>query len=204
MPFLLAGHRSSSNMSSLRQIFASIWFLAKTESSRQQQQQQQHLNDTSLRALKINRFKTTTNKSSAAASGSHTVAMKSFAAAAAAAKSSSRRKSRLGVSSDSLAVAVAVGFVIYILVLCSSLLTCTIASRARGGSLFMGHSSSWGGRKTFANVNVSVCPRLCFKGSFRDENLCSKRKTSVYWRRVVWQEETFENHASPLKDILLI
>lgn len=150
MPFLLAGHRSSSNMSSLRQIFASIWFLAITESSRQQQKQ--HLNDTSLRALKINRFKTTTNKSSAAASGSRTVAMKSFAAAAAA-QSSSRRKSRLGVSSDSLAVAVAVGFVIYILVLCSSLLTCTIASRAWGGSLFMGHSSSWGGRKTFANVN---------------------------------------------------
>lgn len=179
MPFLLAGHRSSSNMSSLRQIFASIWFLAKTESSRQQQQQQQHLNDTSLRALKINRFKTTTNKSSAAASGSHTVAMKSFAAAAAAAKSSSRRKSRLGVSSDSLAVAVAVGFVIYILVLCSSLLTCASASRALGGVPFLWDIPPPGVVVKHLPTWTSVCPRLCFKGSFRDENLCSKRKTSV-------------------------
>lgn len=177
MPFLLAGHRSSSNMSSLRQIFASIWFLAKTESSRQQQQQQQHLNDTSLRALKINRFKTTTNKSSAAASGSHTVAMKSFAAAAA--KSSSRRKSRLGVSSDSLAVAVAVGFVIYILVLCSSLLTCASASRALGGVPFLWDIPPPGVVVKHLPTWTSVCPRLCFKGSFRDENLCSKRKTSV-------------------------
>lgn len=175
MPFLLAGHRSSSNMSSLRQIFASIWFLAKTESSRQQQQQ--HLNDTSLRALKINRFKTTTNKSSAAASGSHTVAMKSFAAAAA--KSSSRRKSRLGVSSDSLAVAVAVGFVIYILVLCSSLLTCASASRTRGGVPFLWDIPPPGVVVKHLQTWTSVCPRLCFKGSFRDENLCSKKKTSV-------------------------